>query len=55
MEKAEPLTERLRALHAGIRKKVAAVRPGLTAREARELYAAAQKKPMSGEKESHGA
>lgn len=36
IEKAEPPAARLSALHKSIRKKVADVTPGLTAREARE-------------------
>jgi bifunctional DNA-binding transcriptional regulator/antitoxin component of YhaV-PrlF toxin-antitoxin module len=39
IEKAEPLVDRLASFHETIRKKVERVRPGLTAREARELIA----------------
>ena len=55
IEKAEPLAQRLSSFHTAIRKKVAKVKPGLTAGEARDLIAVSQQDAKDCERESHDA
>jgi bifunctional DNA-binding transcriptional regulator/antitoxin component of YhaV-PrlF toxin-antitoxin module len=55
IEKAEPLAERLHSFHEAIRKKIANVKPGLTAREAHEIYATTREDAKDSERDSHDA